>query len=133
MRSWRHSKRGECATIEVRSNCSDLTCTLSLDPLRIMLIGKNEISILVSNHDIVLNKRGNLKDGVPATKVKSWCESNDPEFVAKAADVVGLYMAPPENAIIICVDEILHRDGLWQKDGTSGSNLTLGALVCPRR
>src|SRR5438270_404339 len=36
---------------------------------------------------------------------KSWCESNDPEFAAKAADVVGLYMAPPENAIVICVDE----------------------------
>ena len=36
---------------------------------------------------------------------KSWCESNDPAFVAKAADVVGLYMAPPKNAIVICVDE----------------------------
>jgi hypothetical protein len=36
---------------------------------------------------------------------KSWCESEDPEFVAKAADVVGLYIAPPENAIVICVDE----------------------------
>jgi transposase len=36
---------------------------------------------------------------------KSWCESNDPEFTAKAADIVGLYMAPPENAIVICVDE----------------------------
>jgi transposase len=36
---------------------------------------------------------------------KSWCESNDPAFAAKAADVVGLYMAPPENAIVICVDE----------------------------
>jgi hypothetical protein len=36
---------------------------------------------------------------------KSWCESNDPEFTVKAADVVGLYMAPPENAIVICVDE----------------------------
>ena len=36
---------------------------------------------------------------------KSWCESNDPEFAAKAADVVGLYMAPPENAIVLCVDE----------------------------
>ncbi len=36
---------------------------------------------------------------------KSWCESNDPEFVAKAADVVGLYLAPPENAVVICVDE----------------------------
>ncbi len=36
---------------------------------------------------------------------KSWCESTDPEFVAKAADVVGLYMAPPEHAIVISVDE----------------------------
>jgi transposase len=36
---------------------------------------------------------------------KSWCESRDPDFVAKAADVVGLYMAPPRNAVVICVDE----------------------------
>ena len=36
---------------------------------------------------------------------KSWCESNDPDFASKAADVVGLYMAPPENAIVLCVDE----------------------------
>jgi len=36
---------------------------------------------------------------------KSWCESNDPEFAAKAADIVGLYMAPPENAVVLCVDE----------------------------
>jgi transposase len=30
---------------------------------------------------------------------KSWCESNDPNFTAKAADVVGLYVAPPEKAM----------------------------------
>jgi transposase len=36
---------------------------------------------------------------------KSWCESNDPQFAAKAADVVGLYIAPPEKAIVLCVDE----------------------------
>jgi len=42
---------------------------------------------------------------IDLTGRKSWCESSDPEFVAKAADVVGLYMAPPENAIVICVDE----------------------------
>ena len=36
---------------------------------------------------------------------KSWCESNDPDFVSKAADIVGLYLAPPENAVVICVDE----------------------------
>jgi transposase len=36
---------------------------------------------------------------------KSWCESKDPEFAAKAAEIVGLYLAPPENAVVICVDE----------------------------
>jgi transposase len=36
---------------------------------------------------------------------KSWRESNDPEFVAKAADVVGLYVDPPAKAIVLCVDE----------------------------
>jgi len=28
-----------------------------------------------------------------------------PDFAAKAAEVVGLYMAPPKNAIVLCVDE----------------------------
>ncbi len=36
---------------------------------------------------------------------KSWCESDDPQFAAKAADVVGLYIAPPKKAIVLCVDE----------------------------
>ena len=36
---------------------------------------------------------------------KSWCESNDPDFVSKAADVVGLYVAPPDKAIVLCIDE----------------------------
>jgi transposase len=36
---------------------------------------------------------------------KSWCESKDPQFATKAADVVGLYMAPPKNAVVLCVDE----------------------------
>ena len=36
---------------------------------------------------------------------KSWCESKDPQFATKAADVVGLYMAPPKNAVVLCIDE----------------------------
>jgi transposase len=31
--------------------------------------------------------------------------STDPNFVAKVRDVVGLYVAPPERAIVLCVDE----------------------------
>jgi transposase len=36
---------------------------------------------------------------------KSWCESTDPDFVPKAADIVGLYMSPPDNAVVLSVDE----------------------------
>ena len=36
---------------------------------------------------------------------KSWCESDDPQFTTKAADVVGLYVDPPAKAIVLCVDE----------------------------
>lgn len=36
---------------------------------------------------------------------KSWCESDDPDFVPKAAEIVGLYMSPPDNAVVLSVDE----------------------------
>ena len=39
-------------------------------------------------------------------KIKYWCgKSPDPEFEAKMINIVGLYMNPPENAIVLCVDE----------------------------
>ena len=31
--------------------------------------------------------------------------SNDPNFVEKVRDIAGLYMSPPENAVVLCVDE----------------------------
>lgn len=45
------------------------------------------------------------KHGIHLQRRHSWCVSTDPEFAAKAADVVGLYLAPPENAVVLCVDE----------------------------
>src|ERR687898_1607112 len=36
---------------------------------------------------------------------KSWCLSTDPEFAAKAAAIVGLYLDPPDHAIVLAVDE----------------------------
>lgn len=39
-------------------------------------------------------------------KVEYWCgKSRDPEFEPKMVNIIGLYMSPPENAIVICVDE----------------------------
>jgi transposase len=36
---------------------------------------------------------------------KSWCLSADPEFAAKAAAIVGLYLDPPDHALVLAVDE----------------------------
>jgi transposase len=43
--------------------------------------------------------------GIDLAGRKSWCVSTDPEFAAKAADIVGLYLAPPEGALVLAVDE----------------------------
>jgi len=45
------------------------------------------------------------REGICLQRQRSWCVSTDKEFAAKAADIVGLYLAPPENAIVISVDE----------------------------
>jgi transposase len=39
-------------------------------------------------------------------KIEYWCgKSTDPEFEEKMTAIVGLYMKPPENALVLCVDE----------------------------
>jgi len=43
--------------------------------------------------------------GVQPWRSESFRFSTDPELVGKVTDVVGLYLAPPENAIVLCVDE----------------------------
>ena len=43
--------------------------------------------------------------GIQLQRRRSWCISTDPEFAAKAAEIVALYLAPPENAVVLCVDE----------------------------
>jgi transposase len=38
-------------------------------------------------------------------RVKTFKLSNDPHFIEKLIDVVGLYLNPPEHALVLCVDE----------------------------
>jgi transposase len=45
------------------------------------------------------------RHGIALQRRRSWCISTDPDFAAKAADVVGLYLHPPENAVVLSVDE----------------------------
>jgi transposase len=47
----------------------------------------------------------------------SFCVSTDPEFAPKAADIVGLYLHPPENAVVLCVDEKPHIQALERAQG----------------
>lgn len=43
--------------------------------------------------------------GIQLRRRRSWCLSTDPHFAQKAADIVGLYLNPPEHAVVISVDE----------------------------
>ena len=45
------------------------------------------------------------KHGIHLQRRRSWCISTDPQFAQKAADVIGLYLYPPDNAVVLCVDE----------------------------
>ena len=48
---------------------------------------------------------------------KSWCQTDDPDFVAKAAEIVGLYLDPPQDAIVLAVDEKPHIQALERAQG----------------
>jgi transposase len=56
-------------------------------------VSKTEVWRVLRRHGIQLQRR------------RSWCVSTDPQFAAKAADIVGLYLDPPENAVVLSVDE----------------------------
>ena len=43
--------------------------------------------------------------GLQPHRLETFKLSTDPNFVAKVRDVVGLYVSPPEHAIVLCVDE----------------------------
>lgn len=43
--------------------------------------------------------------GLQPHRSKSFKLSNDPFFIEKVRDIVGLYLAPPQNALVLCVDE----------------------------
>lgn len=45
------------------------------------------------------------KEGIYLSRQRSWCVSTDPQFSAKAADIIGLYLNPPENAMVVSIDE----------------------------
>jgi transposase len=43
--------------------------------------------------------------GLQPHRSETWKLSKDPQFIDKVRDVVGLYLNPPERAVVLCVDE----------------------------
>jgi transposase len=57
------------------------------------------------------------REGICLQRQRSWCVSTDKEFAAKAADIVALYLNPPEKALVISVDEKPSIQALERKTG----------------
>src|SRR5215469_5576970 len=68
-------------------------------------ISKHQIWRVLRAHDIALERR------------RSWCISTDPAFAQKAADIVALYLQPPDNAVVLAVDEKPHIQALERAQG----------------
>jgi len=57
------------------------------------------------------------RHGIHLQRRRSWCVSTDPEFARKAADIVGLYLDPPQDALVLSVDEKPHMQALERAQG----------------
>lgn len=57
------------------------------------------------------------KEGISLNRQRSWCISTDNDFAAKAADIIGLYLDPPLQAVVLCVDEKPSIQALERKTG----------------
>src|SRR4249919_364412 len=56
------------------------------------------------------------KHGIKPHRLEGYIASNDPDFETKAADVIGLYLNPPQHAAVFCVDEKTAIQALDRKD-----------------
>lgn len=95
--------RPQSITQEQRLEVMGLACTTPVDGSTRWSMRKlaDATGYSVSTIHGILNA-GDLKPH----KVKHWCgKSPDPEFASKQAAIIGLYMQPPTNALVLCVDE----------------------------
>src|SRR3984893_13333213 len=76
------------------------------------------------------------KDGIQLRRHRSWCVSTDPLFAAKAADIIGLYLNPPEQALVLSVDEKPSIQALERATGyvqTSSGKIVQGLKSTDKR
>lgn len=56
------------------------------------------------------------KHGIQPHRLERYMASNDPHFEEKAAEIIGLYMNPPQHAAVFCVDEKTAIQALDRRD-----------------
>ena len=56
------------------------------------------------------------RHGLKPHRLELYLASTDPDFETKAADVIGLYLHPPQHAAVFCVDEKTAIRALDRKD-----------------
>jgi len=56
------------------------------------------------------------KHSLKPHRLEGYMASNDPDFETKAADVIGLYLKPPQHAVVFCVDEKTAIQALDRKE-----------------
>jgi len=56
------------------------------------------------------------KHALKPHRIEGYMASNDPDFETKAADIIGLYLHPPQHAAVFCVDEKTAIQALDRKD-----------------
>jgi transposase len=54
--------------------------------------------------------------GLKPHRLERYMASNDPDFESKAADIIGLYLNPPQHAAVFCVDEKTAIQALDRRD-----------------
>jgi transposase len=60
------------------------------------------------------------KAGLKPHRLERYMASDDPEFERKAADIIGLYLNPPQHAAVFCVDE---KSAIQALDRATASNI----------
>jgi transposase len=56
------------------------------------------------------------KHGLQPHRLERYMASTDPDFETKAADIIGLYLKPPQHAAVFCVDEKTAIQALDRRD-----------------
>lgn len=98
-----------------RSRSRVLACLQSMRPISLLAVVDLATTGLAQAPDMTV-ARVWKKNGIQPHRMERYMASTDPDFETKAADVSGLYLHPPQHAVVFCVDEKTAIQALDRKD-----------------